>query len=179
MSSKEKSENLLDCSTEETRLYRIIIIDLALLLPALVMAPVGIWVKKYGLDYIYYITFSSSFLILVSTILAAVFYKDPIVYHQDTLGWVVGSFAFLLLITMPYNLNKGVTSRKLDQVSKLFGFEETQGAPFCGYSVSHSLLEFSPPGVPDQSTKFTYSHPRLVGTLSCIQCLGRESLYVG
>ena len=73
-------------STDGTRLYRIIIIDLALLLPSLVMAPVGIWVKKYGLDYIYYITFSSSILILIATVLAAVFYKDPTVYHPDTLG---------------------------------------------------------------------------------------------
>lgn len=71
---------------DDNRLYRIIIIDLALLLPSLVMTPVGIWIKKYGLDYIYYITFSSSFLILISATLAAVFYKDPIVHRPDSLG---------------------------------------------------------------------------------------------
>ena len=73
---------------------------------------------------------------------------------------------------MTNNLNKGATSKKSEQVSKRFGFEKTRGARFCGYSVFHSLLEYLPHGELDQSINSTYNHLRLVGTLSCIQCLG-------
>ena len=72
-------------ANEGSRLYRIILVDLALLLPTLVMAPVGIWIKKYGLDYIYYIVFSCAALVFITLLLATMFYKEAMVYQHDTL----------------------------------------------------------------------------------------------
>merc|ERR1711892_1299953 len=70
---------------DDSRLYRIIIIDLALLLPSLIMTPVGMWIKKYGLDYIYDIVFAADALIILTMIVALVYYADNRVYHPDTL----------------------------------------------------------------------------------------------
>ena len=41
------------------RMNRIIVTDIAILLPSLIMIPVGWWIKTYGLDYIYYVLFGA------------------------------------------------------------------------------------------------------------------------
>jgi len=63
-------------SSGSDQLKKIIITDSSLMLPSVIMTPVGWWIKKYGFDYIYWVVFGASILVVITSIFSFIFYKN-------------------------------------------------------------------------------------------------------
>ena len=73
----------------ENRLKKILLADSSLMLPSVIMTPVGWWIKRNGFHYIHWILFGASGLVAFVGLVCFIFYENQIL--PETGNWHVYS----------------------------------------------------------------------------------------